>query len=95
LQCFASLLWNANLAAAALCDERVDSRFYRFAKAFWRGSCEHSTPPADSFAFDTDRMMAMVEKIIPTIAAEGLWRTRPNRDRSQLVTRGSRQGLRS
>jgi cytidylate kinase len=55
----------------ALCDERVDSRLYRLAKAFWRGSYERSIPLADSHAFDTDRMMAMVGEIMRTIAAEG------------------------
>lgn len=30
--------------AVALCDERVDSRLYRMAKAFWRGSYERSLP---------------------------------------------------
>lgn len=58
-------------SAVALCDERVDSRLYRFAKAFWRGSYERSIPLANSRAFDTDRMVAMVEKIMRMIAAEG------------------------
>jgi len=58
-------------SAVASCDERVDSRFYRLAKAFWRGSYERSIPLADSLAFDTDRMMAMVGEIMRTIAAEG------------------------
>jgi len=58
-------------SAVALCDERVDGRLYRFAKAFWRGSYERSMPMARSHAFDTDRMMAMVEEIMQTIAAEG------------------------
>jgi cytidylate kinase len=58
-------------SAVASCDERVDSRFYRLAKAFWRGSYERSIPLADSLAFDTDRMMAMVGEIMCTIAAEG------------------------
>jgi cytidylate kinase len=58
-------------SAVALCDERVDGRLYRFAKAFWRGSYERSMPLARSYAFDTDRMMAMVEEIMETIAAEG------------------------
>lgn len=57
--------------AVALCDERVDSRLYRLAKAFWRGSYERSLPLADSHAFDTDRMMAMMEEIAQGIAAEG------------------------
>ena len=58
-------------SAVALCDERVDSRIYRLAKAFWRGSYERSMPMANSTAFDTDRMMAMVGEIMSTIAAEG------------------------
>jgi cytidylate kinase len=58
-------------SAVALCDERVDSRLYRLAKAFWRGSYERSMPMANSHAFDTDRMMAMVGEIMTTIAAEG------------------------
>jgi cytidylate kinase len=57
--------------AVAMCDERVDSRLYRLAKAFWRGSYERSLPLADSHAFDTDRMMAMMEEISRNIAAEG------------------------
>ena len=57
--------------AVAMCDERVDSRLYRMAKAFWRGSYERSLPLADSHAFDTDRMMAMMAEISGNIAAEG------------------------
>jgi cytidylate kinase len=58
-------------SAVALCDERVDSRLYRLAKAFWRGSYERSMPLANSHAFDTDRMIAMVEEIMRSIANEG------------------------
>jgi len=58
-------------STVALCDERVDSRLYRLAKAFWRGSYERSIPLANSRAFDTDRMMALVEEIMQTIATEG------------------------
>jgi cytidylate kinase len=58
-------------SAVALCDERVDSRIYRLAKTFWRGSYERSMPMASSQAFDTDRMMTMVGEIMSTIAAEG------------------------
>jgi len=58
-------------AAVALCDERMDSRLYRLAKAFWRGSYERSIPIANSHAFDTDRMIAMMEEITGNIAAEG------------------------
>jgi len=58
-------------SAVALCDERVDSSLYRLAKAFWRGSYERGMALANSRAFDTDRMMAMVEDVMGTIAAEG------------------------
>jgi cytidylate kinase len=58
-------------SAVALCDERVDGRLYRLAKAFWRGSYERSMPMASAHAFDTDRMMTMVGEIMGTIAQEG------------------------
>ncbi len=57
--------------AVCMCDERVDSRLYRLAKTFWRGSYERSLPIADSRVFDTDRMMAMMGEIMGMIAAEG------------------------
>ena len=57
--------------AVSLCEERVDSRLYRLAKAFWRGSYERRLPMADSHAFDTDRIIAMMEEIMGNIAAEG------------------------
>src|SRR5258708_18836960 len=58
-------------AAVSLCDERVDSRLYRLAKTFWRGSYQRSLPLAASHSLDTDRMMAMVGEIMSTIAGEG------------------------
>jgi CMP/dCMP kinase len=58
-------------SAVALCDERVDSRLYRLAKTFWRGSYERSMALANSRAFDADRMMTMVGEIMGTIAKEG------------------------
>lgn len=58
-------------SAVALCDERVDGRLYRLAKAFWRGSYERSMSIANSRAFDTDRMTAMMEEIMNMIAREG------------------------
>jgi cytidylate kinase len=58
-------------SAVALCDERVDSRLYRLAKTFWRGSYERRIPLADARTFDTDRMIAMMEEITGNIAAEG------------------------
>jgi cytidylate kinase len=58
-------------SAVALCDERVDSRLYRLAKTFWRGSYERGMPLSAAHAFDTDRMIAMVEEVMTTIADEG------------------------
>ena len=58
-------------AAVVLCDERVDGRLYRLAKTFWRGSYERSMSFANSRAFDTDRMIAMMEEIAGNIAEQG------------------------
>ena len=58
-------------SAVALCDERVDGRLYRLAKAFWRGSNERGMLVGDEHAFDTDRMMAIMEEITSNIAEEG------------------------
>jgi CMP/dCMP kinase len=58
-------------SAVASCDERVDGRLYRLAKTFWRGSYERGMPMSAAHAFDTDRMMDMVEEVMHTIAAEG------------------------
>jgi cytidylate kinase len=57
-------------SAVKRCDERMDSRFYRLAKTFWRGSHERSSHLIGQ-AFDTDCMMAMMEEITEKIAKEG------------------------
>src|SRR6266403_6114533 len=62
---------NVDESAVAMCEERVDSRLYRLAKTFWRGSYERSLPLAASHSFDADRMMAMVGDIMSMIAEEG------------------------
>jgi len=56
--------------AVARCDERMDSRLHRWAKVFWRGSYERSTP-LGSQIFDTDRMMTMMQDIMDGIARQG------------------------
>jgi cytidylate kinase len=61
---------NVDPSAVMRCDERMDSRFYRMAKVFWRGSYERSSP-LGSQVFDTDRMMSMMEQITARIAKEG------------------------
>lgn len=57
-------------SAVHRCDERMDSRLHRFAKVFWRGSYERSTP-LGSQVFDTDRMVAMMQDIMNHIAEQG------------------------
>jgi cytidylate kinase len=52
-------------------EERVDSRFYRLSKVFWRGSYERSLPVGDSDIFDADCMMFTMEQITAKIAHEG------------------------
>jgi cytidylate kinase len=61
---------NVDCSAVMRCDERMDSRFYRMAKSFWRGSYERNSPLGNQ-AFDTDCMVSMMEQIAPRIAQEG------------------------
>ena len=63
-------LANVDPSAVMRCDERMDSRLYRMARAFWRGSYERTSPIGNQ-AFDTDRMVAMMEEITNRIAEEG------------------------
>jgi cytidylate kinase len=63
-------LANVDTSAVRRCDERIDSRFYRLAKTFWRGSYERSAHLGTQ-VFDTDCMMAMMEEISAKIAQEG------------------------
>lgn len=57
-------------SAVRRCDERMDSRFHRLAKTFWRGSYERSST-LGSQMFDTDRMMAMMQETMNKIGDEG------------------------
>ena len=57
-------------SAVKRCDERMDSRFHRLAKTFWRGSYERSST-LGSQMFDTDRMMAMMQETMNKIGDEG------------------------
>jgi len=57
-------------SAVKRCDERMDSRFHRFAKTFWRGSYERSSTLSGQM-FDTDRMMAMMQETMNRIGREG------------------------
>ncbi|HTU40352.1 MAG TPA: cytidylate kinase-like family protein [Candidatus Aquilonibacter sp.] len=63
-------LANVDCSAVKRCDERMNSRLYRLAKTFWRGSHERSSHVAGQ-VFDTDTMMSMMEQITAKIAKEG------------------------
>jgi cytidylate kinase len=63
-------LANVDPSAVLRCDERMNSRFYRLSKAFWRGSYERSSP-LGHHVFDTDRMTSMMHEITQRIAEEG------------------------
>jgi len=64
-------LANVDASAVMRCDERMDSRLHRLAKAFWRGSYERNSAALGSQVFDTDRMMSMMQEIVNKIAREG------------------------
>jgi len=62
---------NVDEQTAARCDERVDSFLYRLFKVYARGSYERSLAVGGSRSFDTDRMVAMLEKVIAEFADQG------------------------
>lgn len=57
-------------SSVSFCEERVDSRFQRLVKVFWRGSYERSMP-LDHQTFDPDRMVRVGEQVMQHIANEG------------------------
>jgi len=63
-------LANVDCSAVMRCDERVDSRLHRLAKAFWRGSYERGSR-LENQVFDADCMVSMMEQIAPRIVQEG------------------------
>lgn len=62
---------NVDCSAVERLGEKLDSRFYRLAKIFWRGSHERSIPIDDARFFDADCMVSMMEKIAAKIVSEG------------------------
>ena len=62
---------NVEPSAVMRCEERIDSRLHRMAKAFWRGSYERNSAALGSQVFDTDRMMSMMQEIMDNIARPG------------------------
>ena len=64
-------LANVDCSAVERRGEKLDSRFYRLAKIFWRGSHERSIPLDDDKFFDADCLVSMMERIAAKIAKEG------------------------
>jgi len=62
---------NVDCSTVRRCEERVDSRFHRLTKAFWRGSFERSIPLDSAQMFDTDCMVEMMQQIMNAIARTG------------------------
>jgi cytidylate kinase len=57
--------------AVSRCDERLDSRFHRLVKVFWRGSYERSTKLDLEESFDADKMVEIGERVMRRIAESG------------------------
>lgn len=53
------------------CEERMDSRFHRLAKVFWRGSYERSMSLGSEEPFDTDRFVSLGQQVMTSIADQG------------------------
>jgi cytidylate kinase len=58
-------------AAVSRCEDRLDSRFHRLVKVFWRGSYERSTKLDLEESFDADRMVEIGEQVMREIADQG------------------------
>ncbi|HVM62686.1 MAG TPA: cytidylate kinase-like family protein [Verrucomicrobiae bacterium] len=52
-------------------EQKLDPLFYRLAKVFWRGSYERSLPVDGLEAFDADRLVALMQRVIDDAAAAG------------------------
>lgn len=61
---------NVDEKTAARCDERVDSFLDRLFKVYARGSYERALPVSGS-RFNTDKMVAMLDKVVAEFADRG------------------------
>ena len=62
---------HVDCAAVSRCEDRLDSRFQRLVKVFWRGSYERSTKLEFEQSFDADRMVEIGEQVMREIAEKG------------------------
>src|SRR5260370_7725183 len=60
---------NVDCSAVMRCDERVDSRFHRLAKPFWRGSYERA-PMLEIQSFHPASIYSLMDPILPKIPHE-------------------------
>ena len=58
-------------SAVERCEERLDGRLHRLAKAFWRGSYEPRALLTDAQTFDADCMVSTMQQIMERIAEQG------------------------
>ena len=61
---------NVECSAVERCEERLDSRFRRLAKTFFRGSYERSMP-IEYAPFDADRMVEIGHRLLEQLASRG------------------------
>jgi cytidylate kinase len=62
---------NVDSSAVSMCEERVDSKFQRLVKVFWRGSYERSMHLDTHEMFDPDRMVEVGAEVMRDIAEKG------------------------
>lgn len=62
---------NVHSSTVERCEERADGTFQRLVKVFWRGSHERSIPLPGAEPFDTDRFVAVGERVMEKIAHAG------------------------
>lgn len=64
-------LAQVDCAEVERCQERVESRFYRMARIFWRGSYEKSMVLPGSGSFDADQMVEIGQRVMEDAADAG------------------------
>lgn len=71
LTCEIARLAKADVSAVEGCEERVDPLFYRLVKVFFRGSFERSLPVGGLEVLDSEKMAALMQRVITEAASAG------------------------
>jgi hypothetical protein len=71
LPCAAAKAAGVSAELAKKYDERLDPWYYRYGKAFWHDSGYSMAGLSDDQVFDSERMLALIQKEILTAAKEG------------------------